>query len=133
LKAKKSANHKHISPYGWYIASYLLRFIIISDKNKNKPNKKFSAWENTILVKSKNSVEAYKKAEKIAKSETIPYINVNGQKVKWIFEGFTFFLPVYEKIEDGSEILWRVHEDKKLKKIKSMVRKKNELEIFKSN
>jgi len=118
---------KNISPVGWYVGSYLLRFIELNDKKKNNPEERFLTWENTVLVKAKNMKEAYSKIEKIGKSYTAPYKGgTEGVPVQWVFEGVTELLPIYEKIEDGSEIMWAEHGARKLKNLRKLVRPLNE-------
>jgi hypothetical protein len=70
--------------------------------------------------------------EKIGRdiTNTPPYINTNGKKVRWIYEGLTHLLPIYEELEDGSEVLWKEHENRSVKKIKSLVKRKEDLETF---
>jgi hypothetical protein len=46
-----------------------------------------------------------------------------GAEVKWIFEGVTELLPVYEEREDGAEIMWSENKQK-LKKLRKRVRSK---------
>lgn len=95
------------SPVGWYVAAYQLRFVELADKRKHHLKRRFTVWENTVLVKAKNLTAAYRKVERIAKAHTRPYKGgPDGVDVQWIFEGITELLPVYEKIEDGAEIMW---------------------------
>jgi hypothetical protein len=49
---------------------------------------------------------------------------------RWVFEGLTSLLPIYDELEDGAEILWRDHSGRTLKRVRAMVKKKNELEAF---
>ena len=49
----------NISPVGWYIGSYLIRFIKMDDPNLNDESKRFLSWENTVIVKAKSMEEAY--------------------------------------------------------------------------
>ncbi|MDU0355284.1 DUF4288 domain-containing protein [Paraglaciecola aquimarina] len=106
------------SPIGWYIASYVIRFIEIEDGASNNPDKKFLVWENSILVKASNKSEAYDKTVNFACENCEPY---EGGKlatpVKWRFEGVTSLLAIYEEFEDGSEIMYREY-NQKLKKIR---------------
>ena len=119
---------KNTSPVGWYVGSYLLRFVEIEDKNKNDPEKRFLSWENTIIVKAKSFNDAYKKVVKIAKSNTKPYHGgEKGIPVQWVFEGVTELLPIYEELEDGSEIMWAEHSPRKLKSLRKYVRECDEL------
>jgi hypothetical protein len=49
---------------------------------------------------------------------------------RWVFVGLTSLLPIYDKLEDGAEILWREHENRTIRKICSLVKKKRKLEVF---
>ena len=113
---------KNISPVGWYLGSYLLRFIELADKDRNEPDRRFVSWENTVLVKSPTIEEAYKKVAQIAKQNSHPYKGgSDGVKVQWEFLGITEIVPVYEKIVDGVEIAWSKRSPRKLKNLKQMV------------
>ena len=50
-----------------------------------------------------------------------------GIPIQWVFEGVTELLPIYEELEDGSEIMWAEHSPRKLKNLKKLVRESNEL------
>ena len=116
---------------GWWIASYIERFEYY-DEDKSNINRRCLAWENTILIKSDSREEAYKKVTKIGKmsNNSEAWNEKTKRKGSWQFEGLTSLLPIYEKIEDGSEILWREYNGRSVKKIKSFVKKKSELAIF---
>ena len=45
--------------------------------------------------------------------------------VRWLFEGVVELLPVYEEIEDGSEIMWAEH-TRALKNIRKLAKKVGE-------
>jgi hypothetical protein len=110
------------SPVGWYVAAYLLRFIEIRAVGNNNPRRKFLAWENTVLVKAKSLDQAYAKVARIGRAASKPYRGgPNGIPVRWVFEGVTQLLPVYEEIEDGSEIMWAVHRSMMLKTLRRRV------------
>ena len=111
---------KNISPVGWYVGSYLIRFTEIGDGDKNNPEKKFLSWENTLLVEAKNLKEAYSKVEVIGREDEDPYKGgIDGVPVQWVYEGITELLPIYEEIKDGAEIMWGEHNPRKLKNIKA--------------
>jgi hypothetical protein len=117
------ASDKNLSPVGWYYGSYLLRFIELDDKQLTNPEKRFSSWENTVIVKAKSLDAAYSKVEKIAKAETKPYLGGSaGVRVKWEYLGVTELLPIYEKLVDGAEIAWTKRAPRKLKALRSYVR-----------
>jgi len=64
---------------------------------------------------------------KEAQLETDPYKGgKEGVPVQWVFEGVTELLPIYEELEDGSEIMYREHNPTKLKNLRKAIRKKNE-------
>lgn len=118
---------KNISPYGWYVGSYLLRFIELTEEGNDDPERRFVTWENTVLVKAKNLDEAYDKVVKVAMESTEPYKGgPEGVDVQWVFEGVTDLLPIYEKIGDGAEIMWANHAPRKLKNIRKQARGKGE-------
>jgi len=102
-KAKRTqsrARHSYdpnLSPVGWYVGSFLLRFVEIGAKGNNNPKRRFLSWQNTILVKAKSLDHAFEKVVKVANSQTTPYKGgPDGIPVQWIFEGVTELLPVYD-------------------------------------
>lgn len=119
---------RNTSPVDWYIGSYLLRFIELEEENNYDLEARFTAWKNTIIVQAKSFDEAYEKVEKIGKSDSMPYKGgLEGVPVQWVFEGITELLPIYEELKDGSEIMWRKHNPKKLKNLKKCIRSKHDL------
>lgn len=115
---------KNISPVGWYIGSYLIRFIELEDNNNFDQERRFLSWENTIIVKADSLAEAYKKIEQIGKSDTKTYKGgPEGVPVQWVYEGVTELLPIYDELEDGAEIMWCERKPRKLKNLKKLVGK----------
>ena len=120
-------NDKNISPVGWYVGSYIIRFIELNESGNDDLEKRFLAWENTRIIKASNLDEAYDKLVKEAQLETDPYKGgKEGVPVQWVFEGVTELLPIYDELEDGSEIMYREHNPTKLKNLRKAIRKKNE-------
>jgi len=39
--------------------------------------------------------------------------------VRWVFEGITELLPVYERLQDGAEIMWAEKESVKLSALRA--------------
>lgn len=104
------------SPVGWYLGSYLLRFVELESGGNDNPDAKFHTWENTVLVKAGSFEEAHEKVLAVASRETAPYKGgAKGIPVQWVFEGITELLPIYEPLEDGAEIMWADHGSRKLK------------------
>ena len=109
------------SPVGWYVGSYLIRFIELNAKGNDDPEGEFLVWENTIIVRAESFDEASKKVEAQAKLDTEPYKGgLEGTPVQWVFEGISDLIPIYERLEDGAEIMWTEHEAVKLSKLRSM-------------
>ena len=118
---------KNCSPVGWYVCSYLLRFVELAWTHKDDPEAKFLSWENTVLVKASSIDEAYEKTVSIGKKAKEPYQGGDsGVDVQWVFEGVTQVLPIYEALEDGAEIMWNERTPRKLKNLRSLVRQKHE-------
>jgi hypothetical protein len=118
---------RNVSPVGWYVAMYVLRFVELDDPDKDDPGAQFLLWENTILVKATDLDSAYDRAVEIAKENCEPYKGGNeGVAVQWVFEGITEVVPVYEELEDGAEIMWSEREGVTLREIRKLVRKKGE-------
>ena len=117
------AYDKDTSPVGWYLASYLLRFIELADKDRHDPEKRFLSWENTILVKAKSLDEAFAKAVKVGKGESKPYLGYPAKvRVRWEFVGLTELVPIYEPLDDGNEIAWTERRPRKLKSLRQLVK-----------
>lgn len=118
-----------ISPVGWYVATYQLRFVELADKRKHDLKRRFTTWENTVLVRAKNLNDAYRKVVKIGNGHTRPYKGGpdarNAVDVQWLFEGIIELLPVYEQIEDGAEIMWG-ERSRTLHKIRESAKKASE-------
>ncbi len=118
---------KNISPVGWYVCAYLLRFIETAASSNEDPDAKFLSWENTVLIQASSIDEAYEKTTKIGRQGTKPYKGgPQGVDVQWIFEGVTEILPIHEEIEDGAEIMWCERTPRKLKNLRKMIRAKHE-------
>ena len=117
---------KNISPVGWYVCSYLLRFVELRWPHKDDPDARFVSWENTVLVKAGSVEEAYDKTVAIAKKASQPYKGgVEAVDVQWVLVGVTEVLPVYEDLEDGAEIMWPERAPRKLKNLRALVRYKH--------
>jgi hypothetical protein len=116
------------SPVGWYVGSYLLRFIETGAAGNYTARRRFLSWENTVLVKARSFDEAYAKVTRIGRANTRPYRGgPKGIPVRWIFEGVTDLLPVYERLKDGAEILWTQRSPRTLKALRALVKSKRSL------
>ena len=126
----KRADQQHRSPTGWWIASYIER-AVWDDARRASPSSRCTAWENTIIFKAKDRDSAYSKAVRLGSSNKSTFSDTTGKKTgRWTFEGLTSLLPIYDELEDGAEILWRDHSGRSLKRVRSLVKSKSELEAF---
>jgi len=124
--------NKNLNPVGWYVATYIERFEF-PDEDTSDPERRCRAWKNTILIKAKSPEEAYRKAVQEATLTSDTEWTKDNGRIKGgrlVFEGLTSLLPIYDKLEDGSEIFWEDYPRSKVKTIKGMIRQKSELEAF---
>jgi hypothetical protein len=97
----------NLSPVGWYLATYQLRFIELDQAGNDNLQRRFLTWENTILVNATHMDEAYDKAVEFGREATTPYKGGSGGvDVQWVFEGIVSLLPIYEELGDGAEVAW---------------------------
>lgn len=122
--------HRNRSPYGWWIASYLLR-AAWDDESEPNPRSRCTAWENTIILQAPDREAAYAKALVLAAQDGSNFESEDGRrKGRWHFEGLTHLLPIYDELEDGAEVMWEEYEGRTVGKIRSWVKQKHELEAF---
>lgn len=123
-----------VSPVNWYVAHILLRFEFY-DEVKENLNRRCKIWLNEILINAKSPSEAYKKAVKFGKleEESGEMWTETNRKGRWLFEGLTSLVPIYEELKDGAEISWTEYENKSVKTAKSWVKPKDKLQVFKKD
>jgi hypothetical protein len=93
--------------------------------------KRSLVWVNIHIIKAKSAEEAYAKAIKLGREHNSKYkAGEDARPASWTFRGLRQLLPVYEKIADGSEIMFEGHEDIKPSEVKKMVRPKRKLVAF---
>ena len=116
--------------YGWWVATLVERYEYF-DEDKANLNRRCTSWLNTILIKARDRNEAYRKALVQGNVCTDSVCGpVNGRLGHWVFEGLSCLLPIYDKLEDGAEIMLEQAENITVKTVKSCVREKKYLECF---
>ncbi len=112
----------------WFLAGLLERFQR-DDENTLNPNRRCFVWENLYLIEAKDISEAYDKAIRLGRNEcrnTSPSKDNAGRKGRWIFDGISELIPIYEDIQDEAELLWTEHKNISVKHAKRKARTKRE-------
>ena len=127
---KNEIPYRNHSPYGWWIATFI-ESASWDDEPNPSPNSRCLAWENTIILQATDREAAYAKAVSLASQYSSEFEdNSRNRKGHWVFEGLTNLLPIYDELEDGAEILWVEHQNRTIRKIRSQVKRKEQLEVF---
>jgi hypothetical protein len=85
---------------------------------------------NQFLVRADSPDEAYEKALEIGKESEISYENTEGKRVVCSFRGLQDLQVIWDELEHGAELTYEEEVNVSAKKIKRMVRKKEELGVF---
>ena len=126
----KKNSKKNKSRYGWWIATIVERYEHF-DENKTNLNRRCTAWLNTVLIKASNRDEAYRKAIALGKVGRDSVCGAEGgRQGHWIFEGLASLMPIYDKLEDGAEIMFEQATNIAVKTVKACVKQKKALECF---
>ena len=127
-KSKSSSPAR--SPHGWWIASYLERFEWRGEPNKGSA--RCLAYENTIVLRARDAEAAFRKAIRLSKPTPgwQRHGDPPGGSGRWVFEGLTMLMPIYERIGDGAEVLWAAHPNTTRSAIRKRVKPKSQLEVF---
>lgn len=127
---KDGIPHRNHSPYGWWIASYIQR-AAWDDEPEPSAKSRCMAWENTIILQAPDREVAYAKAISLASLHESTFQDSTGKRNgRWIFEGLTSLLAIHDELTDGAEILWTEHDNRTVGKIRSWIKRKDELEVF---
>lgn len=86
-----------------------------------------STFGNAHRANSCDYARGIKREKACAALEAKPYSGgPNAVPVQWLFEGLTELLPIYGKLEDGAEIMYREINPTKLKNLRKMIRQKDD-------
>jgi hypothetical protein len=93
-----------------------------------------SVLGNTVILKAKDREIAFRKASALAQNSATGKWELHGDPPgrpgRWVLEGLTSLLPIYEPIEDGAEVLWCESKNKTLGTLRRQVKPKGKLEAF---
>ncbi len=85
---------------------------------------------NQILIRAGSPDEAYDKALEIGKESEMTYENTEGRQVVSYFRGLQDLQVIWDKLEHGAELSYEEEVGMPAKKIKRIVRAKEELGVF---
>lgn len=123
--------HRNQSPYGWWVTTYVRRACWDGDCNLDELEQNL-VWKNTIILQAPDREAAYTKAVELGSADCGEFWDEAepSRTGRWVFEGLTMLLPIYEDLCDGAEILWEEHHDVPISTIRSWVKSRSELEVF---
>lgn len=116
------ANRNHT---GWWIFEEVEQFVSKRQKKLSSTSRCLTRL-NLRLLRARSRGEAYRKAMKFG-GAGMPSKTHGGE---WRFVGISMLLPIYEELEDGSEILWEKDEVMSVARIKTLVKSKRQLPVF---
>lgn len=94
----------------WYIAEIIEKCEPVN-RNETQELRRVKTWGNFHIIKAETPKKAYDKAVKIGKEAEYKFTNSDNLEMEWIFIGIGNLIPIYEDIEDGSEIMWENYGD----------------------
>lgn len=117
----KRIPHRNRNHTGWWLFGEVQRWV--ADTRKRS---RLRVYENLRLVRARSREEAYRKAVRLGRSG-LPSRTHAGE---WRFAGISLLLPIYEPLEDGSEILWQDRGEMALRDIYKLAKTKKQLPVF---
>ncbi len=111
MQNRKMENEKISVENGkWYIAEIIEKCEPVN-RNEAQELRRVKTWGNFHIIKAETPKKAYEKAVKIGKEAEYKFTNSDNLEMEWIFIGIGNLIPIYEDIEDGSEIMWENYGD----------------------
>ena len=110
---------------GWWVYGEL-DYWVSNQRRRLRPKNRCPVGENTRVIKARSREEAYAKILRLA-SQMFPSKTDGGE---WRFKGISFLLPIYEKLEDGAEIIWDDHGSISFGRLCRMAKAKRDLPVF---
>lgn len=127
----KDYHTSQISGPGWYIASYIQRIDpVTAYEDESSSHEPWAVWENRILVQASTPDEALRRTNEHLAECGSEYTNPDGVLLRDTVVGLTSLLPIYDSLEDGSEIEWIDHTGETVMEMFERVRDNSALEAF---
>jgi hypothetical protein len=106
----------------WFLADLIQQFTFKDGSH--------SIYVNTILVKATSVEQAYEKALKFGEVYNYSFTNADQEEVKVSFRGLRDLYLIYDKLEDGSELIYEDYEEMTEEEIAALVTPKEKLAAF---
>ena len=106
----------------WFLADLIQQFTFVDGSH--------SVYVNTILVRATSVEQAYEKALEFGKVYNHTFTNTDGEEVNVSFRGLRDLFLIYEKLEDGAELIYEEYEEITDEEIAAMVTPKEKLAAF---
>jgi len=107
----------------WFIADLIQEFTFA---NGDGP----LVWVNQILIRANSLEEAYENSLARGALYNSSYLNSDGVQVTECFRGLRDLYLIYDKLEDGAEILYTEYDDLDETRIAAMITPKEKLAAF---
>jgi hypothetical protein len=106
----------------WFLAELIQQFTFLDGSHL--------VWVNMILINANSVEQAYEKAMKLGEAYNYSFTNPDQEEVKMSFRGLRDLYLIYEKLEDGAELLYADYEEITEEEIAAMVTPKEKLAAF---
>lgn len=116
-------NISHADNRPWYLAELVLKISVEGD-NRN------IAHKNLMLIKANSAMEAYDRATIVGDEHAMSYLNPEGKQVKIQFIGLSRLTAIYDRLEDGAELLYEEYVDVPDSRVQEWIVPKNLLSVF---
>ena|SRR5438270_8556921 len=107
----------------WFLAEMIEDFSYADSE-------KHDVYVNTILIQAKSVEEAYAKALEKGEVYNSTYTNTDGITITTKFGGLRNLYLIYEKLEDGAEIIYEEIDDLTEEEVAALATPKEELVAF---
>jgi hypothetical protein len=110
----------------WYLAELVVRITVEGDE-RNVVHK------NLILIKSKSALGAYERATFVGMEHAMSYLNPHGRQVHIQFVGLSRLNAIYDRLEDGAELIYEEYVNVPDEKVQEWVVPKHLLSLFRKS
>ena len=87
-------------------------------------------WVNTILIKATSIEQAYEKSLAYGDRYNHTFTNTDQEEVKVSFRGLRDLYLIYDKLEDGAELIYSEYDEITEEEIAAMITPKEKLAAF---